>query len=93
MAQEGTTKGEKGESGEKFPAGVKASDSSGESKVRLVGGVAQGGADKLVGRDASHVGKVDAKVGEHKGGRMGEGHFYKHEKDGYPMSEGGKLAK
>jgi len=35
MNQQGTTRGEKAESGERFPAGVRSSDSSGERKVSV----------------------------------------------------------
>ena len=57
-----------GVSGEKMPKGVLASDTSGEKKVGLKGGVAMGKADGLGLREASHAGKNDGLLGELKGG-------------------------
>jgi len=57
-----------GASGEKVPKGVLASDTSGERKAPLKGGVAMGKADGLGLREASHAGKNDGLLGELKGG-------------------------
>ena len=57
-----------GASGEKVPKGVLASDTSGERKAPLKGGVAMGKADGLGLREASHAGKNDGLLGEIKGG-------------------------
>ena len=57
-----------GASGEKVPKGVLASDTSGERKAPLKGGVAMGKADGLGLREASHAGKNDGRLGEIKGG-------------------------
>ena len=57
-----------GASGEKVPKGVLASDTSGERKAPLKGGVAMGKADGLGLREASHAGKYDGRLGELKGG-------------------------
>jgi len=83
MSQSGTDYGIKGETGEKAPGGAKASDGGGEKRMPLAGGVAMGQRDSIAGRDSSHMGKQDGKVGELKEGRHSEGHFYKHGKDDY----------
>ena len=57
-----------GASGEKMPKGVLASDTSGEKKVAVKGGVGMGNADGLGLREASHAGKYDGRLGELKGG-------------------------
>jgi hypothetical protein len=54
--------------GAKAPAGATSSDTTGERKAKLVGGVAIGKADGIGNRDASHMGKVDGMLGEMKGG-------------------------
>jgi hypothetical protein len=54
--------------GAKAPAGATSSDTTGERKAKLVGGVAMGKADGMGSRDASHMGKVDGMLGEMKGG-------------------------
>ena len=57
-----------GVSGEKVPKGVLASDTSGERKAPIKGGVGMGKADGLGLREASHAGKYDGRLGELKGG-------------------------
>ena len=57
-----------GASGEKMPKGVLASDTSGERKMAIKGGVGMGKADGLGLREASHAGKFDGLLGELKGG-------------------------
>jgi len=59
-----------GVSGEKMPKGVLASDTSGEKKVAVKGGVGMGKADGLGLREASHAGKYDGRLGELKGGAI-----------------------
>ena len=75
-----------GVSGEKMPKGVLASDTSGEKKVAVKGGVGMGKADGLGLREASHAGKIDGRLGELKGGaREHECYDHKrmeHEQDG-----------
>ena len=56
-----------GVSGEKVPKGVLASDTSGERKAPIKGGVGMGKADGLGLREASHAGKYDGRLGELKG--------------------------
>ena len=68
-----------GASGEKMPKGVLASDTSGERKMALKGGVAMGKADGLGLREASHAGKIDGRLGEVKGGSK-EHECYSHER-------------
>lgn len=77
-----------GVSGERWPPNVAKRDESGEKHGSMVGGVAQGHADGIPGRDGSHLGKVDGRTGELKGGRHDEGYFYKHGKDDYNMPPG-----
>ena len=69
----------KGQTGEKLPKGVNASDASGERKQTLKGGVAQGKAYCLGLRAASEAGKFDGKLGECKGGRS-ESNVYDHKR-------------
>ena len=57
-----------GVSGEKMPKGVLASDTSGEKKVAVKGGVGMGKSDGLGLRESSHAGKYDGRLGELKGG-------------------------
>ena len=54
--------------GAKAPAGATASDMTGERKAKLVGGVAMGKADSIGDRVDGHMGKVDGRLGEFKGG-------------------------
>ena len=68
-----------GVSGEKMPKGVLASDTSGEKKVGLKGGVGMGKADGLGLREASHAGKYDGRLGELKGGSK-EHECYSHKR-------------
>ena len=63
-----STKFMPGASGEKIPAGATASDMTGERKAKLVGGVAMGKADGMGARPMSHMGAVDGRMGEMKGG-------------------------
>lgn len=53
-----------GMSGEKVPSGALSSDTSGERKMSLKGGVGMGKADGLGLREASHAGKIDGRLGE-----------------------------
>jgi len=53
-----------GMSGEKVPSGALSSDTSGERKMSLKGGVGMGKADGLGLRMASHAGKMDGRCGE-----------------------------
>ena len=68
-----------GVSGEKMPKGVLASDTSGEKKVAVKGGVGMGKADGLGLREASHAGKYDGRLGELKGGAR-EHECYSHKR-------------
>jgi hypothetical protein len=68
-----------GASGEKMPKGVLASDTSGERKMALKGGVGMGKADGLGLREASHAGKYDGRLGELKGGAK-EHECYSHKR-------------
>ena len=71
-----------GMSGEKMPKGVLASDESGEKRRPIQGGVAMGMADGIGERDKSHMGKVDGRLGEMKGGSK-EHECYTHERAEY----------
>ena len=53
-----------GVSGEKVPKGALSSDTSGERKMPVKGGVGMGKADGIGMRDASHMGKIDGRLGE-----------------------------
>jgi len=71
-----------GASGEKMPKGVLASDMSGEKRRPIMGGVGMGMADGIGERDKSHMGKVDGRLGELKGGSR-EHDCYSHERAEY----------
>ena len=82
MQQPGTDRGTKGETGEREPKGAKSSDSGGERREKLVAGVALGKADRMPGRDGSHLGKHEGMVGEVNEGRH-EGVCYHHTRSNY----------
>jgi len=69
----------KGQTGEKLPKGVNASDMSGERKGKLKGGVAMGKEDGIGGREPSHAGMNDGRLGEFKGGAR-EHECYSHKR-------------
>ena len=71
-----------GASGEKMPKGVLSSDMSGQEKGKRVGGVAMGKEDGIEGRDKSHMGKMDGRLGEFKGGSS-EKECYSHDRNEY----------
>ena len=75
-------KGTKGASGEKLPKGVNASDESGEIKRPLNGGVAMGKMDSIGSRNESHLGRVEGRTGEMKGGSV-EKTIYEHQRQPY----------
>ena len=79
-----STKGTKGASGESIPKGATSSDTSGERKAKLVGGVAMGMADGIGLRDSSHMGKNDGMLGEMKGGTT-EKVVYDHKRTPHPQ--------
>lgn len=82
MSQEGTTYGEKGESGEKIPSSVVASDKSGEKKIAMKGGIGMGEKDSIGERGKGHIGKHDGRLGEMKG-HKGESVVYSHKRVGH----------
>ena len=77
-----STKGVPSVTGAKAPKGAQSSDTTGERHEKLVGGVAMGVADGLGGREASHMGKHDGRLGEFKG-HMGESVVYDHKRIGH----------
>jgi len=56
-----------GVSGEKIPKKALSSDTSGERKMPIMGGVGMGKADSMGSREASHMGHHDGRMGEMKG--------------------------
>ena len=72
--------------GAKAPKGAQSSDTTGERHEKLVGGVAMGVADGLGGREASHMGKHDGRLGEFKG-HMGESVVYDHKRVGHDQDD------
>ena len=71
--------GAKSSTGAKTPKGATASDTSGERKRPIEGGVGMGRADGLGLREASHMGMHDGRLGEAKG-HMGEKVVYEHKR-------------
>ena len=86
MKQPKTDYGTRGETGEREPKGAKSSDSGGERRERLVAGVGMGKADRMPGRDASHIGKHEGDVGEVNEGRK-EGCCYHHTRSAYKAED------
>jgi hypothetical protein len=64
MGKMDSEKFKSGVSGEKVPKGALSSDTTGERKMSLKGGVAMGKADGIGMREASHMGKIDGRCGE-----------------------------
>ena len=65
--------------GAKAPKGATSSDTSGEIKRPIAGGVGMGKADGIGERDGSHMGKHDGRLGEMKGGSS-ESTVYEHKR-------------
>jgi hypothetical protein len=68
-----------GVSGEKIPKGALSSDTSGERRRPIEGGVGMGKMDGIGGRESSHMGKYDGRLGEMKGGSS-EATCYEHKR-------------
>ena len=73
--------------GDKLPKGADASDTSGERKVKLVGGVAMGKMDAMGSRPLSHAGNFEGKLGELNDGNMGERECYSHKRTPHAQDE------
>ena len=56
--------GVKSMTGAMAPKAAMSSDTSGERRARIEGGVGMGKADGIGGREASHMGKYDGRLGE-----------------------------
>lgn len=65
--------------GAKAPKAALSSDTSGERKAPITGGVGMGKMDGMGGRESSHMGMHDGRLGEMKG-HMGEKVVYEHER-------------
>jgi hypothetical protein len=65
--------------GAKAPKGATSSDMSGERKARIEGGVGMGKMDGIGGRESSHMGMHDGRLGEMKGGSS-ESTVYEHKR-------------
>jgi hypothetical protein len=76
-----------GASGEKMPKGVLASDTSGERKAKIVGGVAMGKMDSMGSRPLSHAGNFEGKLGELNDGNKGERECYSHKRHPHAQDE------
>ncbi len=76
-----------GASGEKMPKGVLSSDTSGERRQKLVGGVAMGKMDAMGSRPLSHAGNFEGKLGELNDGNMGERECYSHKRHPHAQDE------
>ena len=73
--------------GDKLPKGADASDTSGERKVKLVGGVSMGKMDSMGSRPLSHAGNFEGKLGELNDGNMGERECYSHKRVGHDQDD------
>jgi hypothetical protein len=71
--------GAKSMTGATPPKGATSSDTSGERKMKIQGGVGMGKADGLGLREASHMGHHDGRKGEMKGGSS-ESTCYEHKR-------------
>lgn len=88
MNQPKTDYGQRGETGEKIPTGVKSSDGSGTKSVRVTGGVGMGKADGLGLRSGSHLGKIEGHTGELNDGNKGERKVYEHKRIPHDQDKG-----
>jgi len=73
------TVGTKSMTGATPPKGATSSDSSGERKRPIEGGVGMGKMDGIGSRDAKHMGMHDGRMGEMKGGSS-EANCYDHKR-------------
>ena len=76
-----------GASGEKIPKGALSSDTSGERKAKIVGGVGMGKMDSMGSRPLSHAGNFEGKLGELNDGNMGERECYSHKRVGHDQDD------
>ena len=76
-----------GASGEKIPKGALSSDTTGERKVKMVGGVGMGKMDAMGSRPMSHAGNFEGKLGELNDGNMGERECYSHKRVGHDQDD------
>ena len=68
-----------GASGEKIPKGALSSDTSGERRRPIEGGVGMGKMDGIGEREASHMGHHDGRMGEMNTGTK-EANVYEHKR-------------
>ena len=87
MGKMDSSKGIPLSTGDKLPKGADASDTSGERKVKLVGGVAMGKMDAMGSRPLSHAGNFEGKLGELNDGNMGERECYSHKRVGHDQDD------
>jgi len=87
MGKMDSSKGIPLSTGDKLPKGADASDTSGERKVKLVGGVAMGKMDAMGSRPLSHAGNFEGKLGELNDGNMGERECYSHMRHPHAQDE------
>ena len=80
MGKMDSSKGIPLHTGGKMPKGADSSDTSGERKVALKGGVGMGKMDSLGSRPLSHAGNFEGKLGELNDGNMGERTVYDHKR-------------
>jgi len=78
--------GVKSTTGATPPKGATSSDTSGERKMKIQGGVGMGKADGLGLREASHMGMHDGRKGEMKGGTS-EATCYEHKRYAHSQDE------
>lgn len=76
-----------GASGEKVPKGALSSDTSGERKAKIVGGVGMGKMDSMGSRPMSHAGNFEGKLGEMNDGNKGERECYSHKRVGHDQDK------
>jgi len=72
--------------GAKAPKAALSSDTTGERRAPIAGGVGMGKADGLGLREASHMGKNDGRMGEMKG-HMGEKVVYEHMREAHEQDK------
>jgi hypothetical protein len=87
MGKMDSSKGIPLSTGDKLPKGADASDTSGERKVKLVGGVGMGKMDSMGSRPLSHAGNFEGKLGELNDGNMGERECYSHKRVGHDQDD------
>ena len=87
MGKMDSMKGVPSTTGATAPKAATSSDTSGERREKIVGGVAMGMEDGMGVRPSAHMGKHDGRLGEFNSGNMGESVCYDHKRVGHDQDD------